>query len=269
MEVTHDLHIHTTLSSCCHDNSQTPANIIDFYKNSKVKLVGFADHIWQNPNLRPSSWYLHQGPVRFNELNEELDELQKTTDIKILCGCEADTIGPGKYSITPQFAETLDFVLLSTNHFYMKDLVMQPEHHHAPGLAEHMISMFVSGVESGFATVIPHCFMPMGFWDFYDEAIEWISDNRFFDLFSRAAEQNVAIEITTAFFPPPPNPIRKPWSLETPVRILCIAKEAGCKFTFASDAHSINGLKKLELLKHLVDVLGLTEDHIHPIARLS
>lgn len=265
MIIDHDLHVHTILSSCCHDSFQTPRNIIEYYEHTDVRLVGFADHVWQNPAISPNEWFSDQGPVRLNATIKAMKRLN--SPIKILRGCEADTLGPGRCSITRKFAETLDYVILATNHFHFVDLVMQPEYPTPRGIAEHMAMMFLAGVDSGLATIIPHVFIPMGYGDLYDQSVAAISDQRFLNLFGRAAEKNIAIEITLAYLPPPEESPRHSWSLETPVRVLSLARDAGCKFTFGSDAHHFSCLRQLKQLNILTDAIGIDESHLHPISR--
>ena len=60
--IDHDMHIHTYLSSCCGDKeNQRPAKIIALAAEMGLKTIGFADHIWENPNIEPSDWYRPQG----------------------------------------------------------------------------------------------------------------------------------------------------------------------------------------------------------------
>lgn len=265
MRIDHDLHIHTTLSSCCNDPNQVPERIIRRCESLGLRTIGFSDHVWQNPYLKPDDWYAPQGPVRFNRLIDELQSLE--TPLRVLRGCEADTIAPGKYSITPQFAQTLDYVILAANHFHMVRTISQPDELTPAGVARHMITMFRGAAESGFATIIPHILMPMGFWDCYDQAIASLSDTQLLDAFHLAAEHHVAIEITPAYFPPDNDHTRKAWSIETPLRVLLLAKLAGCQFVFGSDSHAISRLEHVLVLDYFVQALELSERDIHPIAR--
>jgi len=263
MLIDHDLHIHTTLSTCCQDPMQTPQEIIRSCERLGLRTIGFTDHVWQNPHLKPDAWYAPQGPVRFNSLNSALAQIE--TPLRVLRGCEADTLAPGKYSITSQFAETLDYVILAANHFHMKRTVSQPAEFTPAGVGKHMLLMFRSAVQSGFATIIPHVLIPMGWISCYDRAIAAISDTQLLDTFHLAAAAGVGIEITPSYLPPEGSTTEK-WSIETPVRVLSLAKLAGCRFVFGSDAHSIDRLEQVKLLDYFVRELDLTGNDIHPIA---
>ena len=49
MEIQSDLHIHTTLSSCCADPAQTPENILSLLSGRGFRKIAFTDHLWENP----------------------------------------------------------------------------------------------------------------------------------------------------------------------------------------------------------------------------
>ena len=73
----------------------------------------------------------------------------------------------------------------------------------------------------------------------------------------------MALEITRAFLPPEePTQDDPSWSLETPIRFLSLAKQAGCKFTFGSDAHAPERQKQLPELTTFIEAVGITEDDV-------
>ena len=152
----------------------------------------------------------------------------------------------------------------------MTRTVSQPTEFTPAGVGRHMVMMFKSAVQSGFATVIPHILMPMGLLSCYDRAIAAISDTQLLDVFHLAATARVGIEITPSYFPPEgPSPASdkvEKWSLETPLRVLELAKLAGCRFVFGSDAHSLSRLEQIKILEYFVNKLELTANDIHPIA---
>ena len=256
MRLNQDLHMHTTLSACCKDKvNQTPSKILALAEEMGVETIGFTDHVWSNPDLAPSAWYRPQDEGQIARLRAELAKL--TTSVRVLVGCEADMTAPGKFGITREIAEGLDFVLLSCSHFHMKDSVAQPKDDTPRAMAEHLLQFFLSGVTSGLASAIAHPFLPIGHFNQLDSAIGAITDAEFQDAFGAAAEQGVAIEITTHFLPSGPG---KNFSIETPIRLLSIAKQAGCKFTLGTDAHSPREQKRLPELAPLIEAVGVTEE---------
>ncbi|MBU0512853.1 MAG: hypothetical protein KJ638_14285 [Chloroflexi bacterium] len=258
--IDHDIHLHTYLSSCCSDKEHhRPGAIITLAEEMGLNTIGFSDHIWANPDLEPNDWYRPQDESQISRLRSNLAAV--STDIRVLIGCEADTAAPGKFSITPEFAQGLDYVLLACNHFHLKDVVQQPESDSAYDIARHILAFFISGVRSGLATSIAHPFVPYGYLHQYDQAIATISEAEFLDTFGIASEMGVGIEITVSFFPPKPeqdSPPQPCWNIETPIRVLSLAKQAGCKFTFGTDAHCPERQRRLPELSFFEKILGLT-----------
>ena len=190
-----------------------------------------------------------------------------STSTRVLVGCESETIAPGKFGITREMAEQLDFVLLPCNHLHMLDFVEQPASGRPRDVAEHLLRLFRSAVESGLATAIPHPFTAPGFMDRFDALVASVSDAEFLDVCGLAAERGVALEITRGFVPPAPGPDRPSWSLETPLRFLRLARQAGCKFTFGSDAHCFADVGSVADIRPIVDALDLTLADVAAVAR--
>ena len=260
---THDLHIHTYLSACCSDKArQTPSNILRQAAGLGLETIGFSDHIWVNPELAPSGWYGPQGAGQIEKLRKDLAATE--APLRVLVGCEAETIAPGRFGVTPAFAESVDYVLLACSHFHMTEFVEQPISRTPRSVAEHLLRFFRSAVQSGLADIIPHPFLPFGFLDLYDAAIATIPDAEFLEAFGLAAECGVAIEITAAFFPPNQDSFRdKPGlSLETPMRTLQLARQAGCRFSLGSDSHCPEDMNSLPRLRYFLDNLSLAPEDL-------
>ncbi len=267
--IDHDLHVHTYLSACCKDKeNQRPREILALAERMGLKTIGFADHIWVNPCEEPSDFYRSQDHSQITRLRNDL--LSESGPVRVLVGCEAETIAAGKFGITREFAESLDYVGLSASHFHMKKFVQQPKDDRPRSVAEHLAAFFVSAASSGLATIIVHPFKPFGYEDRYDEAIAALSDAELFDAFAVAAKMGVAIEITTSFLPPAENDDGSKssrWSIETPLRVLSLAKAANCKFCFGSDAHALGDMQSLTKLETFSRSLDLTPGDIAPIEK--
>jgi len=156
----------------------------------------------------------------------------------------------------------LDYVLLACSHFHMREFVEQPTTDSPHDVGKHLLKFFISGVRSGLATCVAHPFLPCGHMDRFDDIISNISDAEFADAFAVAAEQHVGVEITTGFLPPNHG---IPFSIETPTRFLSIAKQAGCRFSFGSDAHNPDQQRRLPELARFVRIIGLTENDLLPV----
>ena len=259
----HDLHIHTRLSPCCTDENQTPPQILSICRTLGLRKIGFANHAWLNCRPAPADWAPNE--TGFAALAQEI--AAETPPPVILCGCEADTLGPGRFSISRPFAASLDYVILAANHFHFRDLVDQPPVITPAGIGDHLVRMFLTAVRSGLADIIPHVFMPMGYWEFYESGVAAIRDELFLEVFEEAAAAGVAIEVTAVYLPPPPGGTRRTWNIATPLRVLTLAKQAGCKFTLGTDSHSLSTLPHLQRLEPLVRQLALEPEDLHPIAR--
>ncbi|MFC1453498.1 hypothetical protein ACFLSJ_09175 [Verrucomicrobiota bacterium] len=258
LSIDQDLHIHTYLSACCKDKErQRPRSILELAERMRLRTVGFADHIWVNPGLQPSDWYRPQDETQTARLRADLSSV--TTGVRVLVGCEAEMIAPGKIGLTPEYARQLDFVLLACSHLHMKDFVEQPASDAPRDVAKHLIRFFIAGVTSGIATSIAHPFLPCGYMEQFDAVIAAIPDSEFLDAFGQAAGRGVGIEVTTGFLPAPG---KNGFSLDTPVRFLSLAKRAGCRFTFATDAHDPEAQKRLPELMQLVMAVGITEGDV-------
>ena len=247
LTIDHDLHVHTYLSDGC----DTAAVMIAEAEAVGLHTLGFADHVWDEPTGRDIVLRLHG----------ELGAV--STALRVLVGCEAETYAPGRFSVSAEFARSVDFVLLACNHFHL-DCVAKARDDSPRAIAEHMLMFFHSAVTSGLATVIPHPFIAYGYTEQYGRAIDAISDGEFLDAFGLAAERGVGIELTLDDFPVAESGSYG-WGsapVDTPLRFLSLARQAGCKFTFASDAHRSGKLRYLPKLGLLVQRLGLGREDI-------
>ena len=265
MKFLSDMHIHTTLSSCCKDEDQIPDNIVPLLAAKGYKKIGFADHVWVPDNLDGYFFYENQRGERHLKLKEYIQS--RDWEIEVLVGCETDMVAPGIFGMTPEYKEKVDYIIMATNHFHMKGLIAQPEDETPEALAKHMIEFFVSAASSKIPDILVHPFFPFGFVEQYDKAAESISDNEFIDAFAIAAENNIAIELNQCFLGTKASAAK--FSLSTPVRILSLAKVAGCKFSFGSDSHSLKGFDVQDKLQAFAEQLDLNEEDIHELAKVD
>lgn len=263
MPIPHDLHVHTYLSACCPDKVRhRPAAILAEAERLGRRLIGFSDHVWANPLLPAPAWYQPQDERQILRLREDLKSV--SSPVRVLVGCEADTASPGRFGISPAFAATLDFVNLSCSHFHMRNFVAQPADDSPGALGKHMLEFFRSAAGSGLATAIAHPLLPFGHLPQYEQAIASLGDAELLDAFHVAAAHGVALEITAKFISPSRGVA---WGLETPQRVLSLAKAAGCRFTFGSDAHTLEQMARLDAVDVLARGAGITGADLAPLAR--
>ena len=125
MHAWHDVHIHNYLSTCCGDNQATVDNYIKAAKDIGLKLMGFANHTWDEsvPLPAASSFYKRQSMAFEMQIKSQIPE--NVPDLKILVGAETeycgmyDVLGMGKDA-----AMQLDFLLIPHTHVHMRDFVM-------------------------------------------------------------------------------------------------------------------------------------------------
>jgi len=260
-----DMHIHSFASVCCQDEKQTPENIVPLLAQNGYKKIGFTDHVWISKDVEPSHFYKTQNGERHLELLNFIHSCK--WEIEVLVGCETDMVAPGVFGISEEFKEKMDYVVMATDHFHMTNFVEQPEKKTPECLGQHMLKFFISAAKSGIPDILVHPFFPYGYVELYDKSIASLSDAEILDAFGVAASNNIGIEINKCYLPNPQY--ERFFSLETPLRILTLAKQAGCTFTIGSDAHSLGSFGVLEKLQTLAESLELTEKDIHPIAKVS
>lgn len=256
----HDIHVHTFLSSCGEPDA-FPQDYIENAKQQGIKVLGFSDHVWDS--AVPGAWPWYQ-PQDINHVIKIKDMInQENPDIKILIGCETEFYGGNKIAITKEHAALFDFVLVPTNHFHMKDTVCPSSITKAIDVAKLMVERFNEAVKLDIATGIAHPFVPCGFMQQMSECVSLISDYEFMNCFSLAKEKNVSIEIHKDMFFPENMEIDK----DVFIRVLSIAKKAGCFFHYGSDAHCIEAFKMCHEIGDYMDYCNITNDDILPLVR--
>lgn len=260
---TSDLHIHTTLSACCRDAAEVPENIFPLLKEMGFRKAALTDHIWRNPAVPPSPWYAPQNGDEILRLRDRVRAM-KNPPISAIVGCEADMQGPGKFGVTSDLRKQLDIILFSTNHFHMRDpkYMLQPEAATPEKLARHMMSFYLSAVRSGLPDVLVHPLYLISYLDIYRETANLITDAEFREVFRETARAGIGLEINGSVI----TELKKNGQTDIYARIMTLAKESGCKFTYGSDSHA---LKSFEAAiadgNEFANLIGLTEDDLHPL----
>lgn len=262
MRMKSDMHIHTVLSRCHRSPEQTLDNIVELSVTNGLARIGLADHVWRSDVVAPSDFYSHMDGSGHLSMLETVRS--RSWGVEVLVGCEAETQAPGVFGITREFKDRLDFVVMSASHFHMRKFIAQPVETTPLGVAEHMLSFFLSAISSGLPDAIVHPLFPFGYDDMYEAVIAEISDVELTDAFGLAAQNGVGIEINPCALPNPAK--NRVFDLDTPTRVFSLAKNVGCKFTFGSDAHAPEELSQLSRLRYFVDALDLTESDLHALA---
>ncbi len=260
MQVTIDTHIHTPLSKCCFENDQTIPNIAGKLAQKGIGLIAITDHFWSSPDIKPNPWYAqHTGNGHLLQIQEIKSQIYP---LKVLSSCEADMQAPGKFGITREWKERFDMVLMAADHFQLKDFVEQPMPPTPENIGRLMLRFFRSAVTSGLADILAHPLFSNGYECLYDQAIDRLTDSELFDALSLAQQHGVGLEINCGVLRCAEN---GKFNLDTMLRIFSLAKQAGCKFTFGSDAHAWSDFERYSLAENFSARLQLTVHDLHPL----
>jgi histidinol phosphatase-like PHP family hydrolase len=261
--VDHDAHVHTTLSACCHDEALTPANAIALAAEIGLRTIGFANHMWDAAVPGASDWYAPQDLAHVLEIRRQIPA--DTRGLRVLVGCETEYCGDGRVGISPAAAEKLDFVLVPASHFHMPGVTVPAPLRRPRDVAELLVQRFREVVALGLATGIPHPFVALGYEDWSQEVLSLIPDEELLACFGAAAEAGVSVEMHVDMFSGTGAP--RPYPDETFLRVMSLAKRAGCFFHFTSDAHELAGIRRVSRLEPYARQVGITPDDILPLFR--
>ena len=264
MKITHDFHIHTSLSICANETA-TVDNYIAHAKRLGLTKLGFSDHFGAG-DIPGARGFYRAHPYEHNaELEETLAALNEP-DIKCFFGCETEYHTPKRdLAITEEEAEKFDFILVPNSHTHMimpKEYIPCHEKH-----VEFMITAYediLNSPLSRYVTAMAHPFdavcCP------YDNRIliNMISDDTFKRLFDKTAEKNIAVEINVAYSK---NMTPAELADDCHIRMFRLAKDCGCKFMFGSDAHDSAQHEFYANAQILADVLALKESDLADICR--
>jgi len=263
--INHDIHVHTFLSACSSDPEAVPERMLAAAARHGLQTIGFADHLWDAEVPGASEWYRPQDVAHISQIRAQIPA--DTHGVRVLVGCETEYVGNGVVGISPAAAEKLDFVLVPHSHFHMEGFVRPVEVRAPREVAELMRQRFAEVIELEVCTGVAHPFLPCGFAEQTDEIISEIGDAEFADVFGRAGELGVSIEITTGAFPSINGGETEGFHDETFLRVYGLALKAGCVLHLASDTHSLAGVGRVPQLARFVGQLGLAPNHIHPLVR--
>lgn len=254
----HDLHIHSQLSPCSSDPTQTPEAILGYGITSGFRLLNLADHCWDRDVACPCNTW-----GAMTDIMSHLP-LPQNKKCHFICGIEADMNQFNVLGISKQNAEKLDFCVVSVSHLHLYGFASNPEIHGYG--AEERAARYKERLHAMMELNLP--FYKCGLAHFTTELVcekypmawhAYFSDSELKDIFIKAAKRGMGIELNF-------NPDRyKGRDLITILRPYLLAKEVGCTFYFASDAHHPSdffGMK--ERFEKIIHLLSLEESDKMP-----
>ena len=255
----HDLHIHTYLSNCSGDITQTPVNILNYAKKYNLNTICVTDHYWDDSipyNTIDNSWYQNQN---FEHISK-IKPLPNDENIRFLFGCEVE-MGSNNEIAMPEFRYNyFDFIIVSTTHFHLMT-GKNWDNADKNRLVSNWINRFDVVLNSNLPfnklglshLVTPHIYRRDR--KIYLEIIDLLPTNVLKRLFSKASQLGVGIELNSSalsFFEEEKDVVLRP---------LRIANECGCKFYLGSDSHKLSAFENIkENFEDIITSLDLTED---------
>ena len=258
MKITSDIHIHTNLSSCAREDA-TLERYIERAKGSNLRVLGFANHLWDSAVEGASNWYSPQTVEHVLRLKEQIPANGEVDGIKVLFGCETEFTHEGKICLAEENFELFDYILLPHSHTHMKVVVPQDRVADEKDHAKYLMDSFMSAVTHPLSkkiVSIAHPFVPGTKYDIYNRIQSLIPNSYLFEAFSAAREAGIAIEMNGScliYMSPRDIP-----NCEY-VRIYSIANECGCKFTYGSDSHDADSNRKLEVVEKFLDLCEIKD----------
>lgn len=259
--IDHDLHCHSVLSSCSGNEQQTVAAILAHAKAHGYTVQCITDHLWDSSVPGASSWY---APQDVAHVCRSLP-LPEGEGVRLIFGCETEYCGGEKLGLHPDNFDKFDFIVIPPDHFHMKDFVRPSRY----DTEEKIAGLFVERLEQLLLLPLPwrrvgiaHMVCPLIFKEGDECAVYRLVDEaRFRAVMRRFAALGTGIEINCASFAPGWREREDDY-----LRLYRFAKEEGCKFYLASDAHKPEDLSLVpERAPEIVEALGLTAEHLYRI----
>ena len=259
--IDHDLHTHTVLSSCSADPEQTAQRLLTHAKENGYTVQCVTDHLWDALVPGASDWY---APQDIEHVKKNLP-LPKDDQVRMVFGCETEFCGGKKLGLHPSHYDDFDFIVIPPNHFHMKDFVRPSSYDTEEKVADLLVERLEELLELDLPwrkVGIAHLNCSLTFTEGDCNRVFHLADEkRFRAAMRRFAEKGAGIELNVYSFA-----LAKPGSDEDQYRMFRFAKEEGCKFYLATDAHHPNELDVIpNHAAEVIEKLGLTEKDLYRI----
>ncbi len=255
--IDNDLHIHSKISSCSNDPEQTNERILSYAVENGLKTICLTDHFWDETVEGASNWYRSQN---YDHIAAALP-LPQGGNVRFLFGCETELNKDYTLGISKESFDLFDFIVIPTTHFHMKDYTLSKQE---AADAQSKANAWVKRLDAVLEMQLPFhkigiahltCGLIAPTREEYIEVLKLIPKEEMERLFAKAALRGVGIELNFA------DMSFADEETEVVLRPYRIAKQCGCKFYCASDAHHPSTLDKAKaIFERAIDLLELTED---------
>jgi len=256
--IKHDLHCHSILSLCAHDELMNFPTIVAFAEEHNYDTICLTNHFWgastDVEGMCPfydqqSLWHIRKALPK-----------PHSDQVRVLFGCETEYGGGDKIGLKLDDLDQFDFIVIPLTHQHFKGLVrplgVDTEEKMARLVVERMFE--IQQLDLPFRKVgiaHPNCSLLFAEGS-VPRVLELMDEDLLFKAYRGFAEKGVGIEINAfdcmAWHDDPQDVYLKQYR---------IAKAAGCKFYVASDAHSREDLLAIEkYCLAFIEAIGLTDD---------
>ena len=257
----HDFHIHSTVSLCFHDETQTPEAILNYAKDNKFKKICLTNHFWDEKVKSEAEWVDEHD---FTHISSVLP-LPKDGNVEFLFGCETDMDYNHVLGVGEERFDCFDFIIVSTTHLHLdgntvRTKITKPEEaaFHWINKLENLLIKDLPFHKIGIAHLTTGHILK----NRTAEALELISDSSMFSIFKECARVGVGIELNGKTV----NMTDE--HKEIFLRPYFIAKECGCKFYFGSDSHKASALLGTkENFEDVISKLNLKESDKYTVQK--
>ena len=254
----HDLHIHSQISLCSNDPGQTSEFLVEYAKKNGLKHIVLTNHYWDENVAGASDWYQMQN---YAHISKALP-LPNDDEVTMHFGCETEMDQFFTVGISPAVFDKFDFIIIPTTHLHMVGYTISEEDVELDRLREVYLRRLdaLLNMDLPFHKVgIPHLtsrLIGQFVWEKHLALIDGISDDTFRHYFTRIAEKGAGVEINVVSY----DQYQEEGGFDSFLRVFRLAKECGCKFYFASDAHHPYQCDRMkERCEAVIDALDLKE----------
>jgi len=242
----------------------TPQAVLDYAIKAGYEAVCITNHLWDENIPGATEFYR---PQNISHIYKALP-LPPSGNVRVAFGCETEYCGGKKLGLSPESFHLFDFIVIPVNHFHMTGFTRPEDCNTAEKIAE----LFIRRLEELICLELPwekvgiaHLTAGLTFPDSGDElyrVFRLMPEKRLSAVFRFLGKHGAGIELNAGCF-------SQGWTAhkEDILRIYHIAKNEGCRFYCASDAHHYEELYSVyQNLSEPVELLDLDDSHRYIIS---